>query len=279
MAVGIGGGALRELLFAVRCSEVNRAIVLVFLLLAACATAPTVSLVLAPALSATTSSSEPSVSDASAGVPIAPTSWETPVVASATGESAPAKPPNFASWSDRAGLDALVTDCHARDLAESGDSPDPLSCRLPFEQSCTYSPCLQERQDCRAACGSTCNQCDVACGGTCDSCKRSCTDDACRRQCAVRTAACKQACLTALDRCDSGRCGIAAVKACAREESKRWRSHACSCAKISPCTGNCLQNMGDDQGKACFGRCSASFPGCNIMYCVQGMEPTNEDLP
>jgi hypothetical protein len=236
---------------------------------AACAAAdppvvvPAAATVTAPAL-ASAPASAPANASASASVP-AP---------------APAPAPStFSAWTDPGGVDALASDCHAASDAAPSESPDPLACRLPFDQSCVYDPCFSRNQECRGECSRTCTSCDTACGGTCDTCKAGCKDDACRRDCAARAGACKQACLATLDHCSTGTCGQASVRACEKAEKAKWIAHKCSCRTAGACAEQCIHSSDDKAREACFAGCRARFPGCDLGYCLMGEEPTKEYPP
>ncbi len=211
---------------------------------------------------------------------IAPTAAAASVSPSAAVSLVDAAVPTFAAWTDDVATAEIAKSCHAkpprRGPLQEGER-DPLLCNLPWMQSCVYNPCHQKADECRGACGDTCRTCDDACANTCDSCKGGCKDDACRSACAKSTGVCKQACLTAIDHCGTADCS-AVGRACYAEETRKWKSHGCSCNRIRPCTDKCLENAGKCTGdEDCFGKCksacAARFPGCDVLYCIMGSEP------
>lgn len=211
----------------------------------------------------------------------APSASVAPVTSGGATLSPPPTARTFTAWTDPGAVEALTASCRAPTPAREdrhGDR-DALACALPWQQSCSYDPCFQKLQECRGGCAKTCDSCDASCATTCDDCKAGCKDAACRVGCATKTGECKQACLSTTDRCATGRCESES-SACYAEQKRVWKSHGCSCKKISPCTERCMNVMseckGDDCGDAfpkCTARCAARFPGCDVGYCIMGSEP------
>ncbi len=203
----------------------------------------------------------------------------TPVASAAVDAAAP----TFVAWTDELASTELVKDCHAKAPPHepvSRGEHDPLLCQVPFRQSCFENPCRVKTDECNRACGTTCRSCDDACVNTCDNCKSGCKDQACRVECAKKTGVCKQACLTAIDRCGSADCAEVA-RACYDEVKRTWKSHGCSCKKILPCMDACVGDAGKCiRDAACLDKCGTAcatkFPGCDIRYCTEGMEPKSD---
>lgn len=204
-------------------------------------------------------------------------------------------PKGVASWTEPAALAVLAVDCRA-EPAPRGDSDtaEPLSCSLPFDQSCSYDPCFSKSEDCRAGCGTTCPTCDHACVTTCGSCKDGCKDEACIKACAAKTGACHQACLSARDTCASAGC-TERERVCNAVEKRNWRAHGCSCKAIQPCLQGCFAskarceercaNSKDDSCWAkcdspkCKDACRARFRGCDVDYCATSPFEPFQDAP
>lgn len=193
-------------------------------------------------------------------------------------------PKGVAAWTEPAAIALLATDCHAEPSPHGdGASADPLSCTLPFDQSCSYDPCFSKGEDCRAECGRSCQTCDQACVTDCGGCKSTCKDDACIKACAAKTGACRQACLLTRDTCSSAGC-TEKEKACDALEKRKWRARGCSCKAIHPCIQSCFEaktrcqdrcsKSKDDscwekcESPKCKEACSARFGGCDVDYCA-----------
>jgi hypothetical protein len=184
------------------------------------------------------------------------------------------------AWTDPSVIQALVADCRWQPAQRQDGDPGPLSCDLPFEQSCAPDPCFDKDQaECKPACRKACADCGAKCAATCDDCKRGCTDERCRRSCASICGDCRQACIRDRDHCATATCGQA-FAAGSKKRLADWNAGPCKdpCPRVTNCAMACAAKFDHGPGyNDCVAPCKKLMGNCpisNFPICEVGAYPS-----